>query len=69
MEAYKPVVEYRIVSQGMIHVGHRATVVAINHPSWLHEPEKLVHTSTVISYNALTGDFETFNSRYQLASE
>jgi hypothetical protein len=65
----KPVVRYRVVAQGLIHVGHKATVVAVDHPSWLIDPEEVVHTSTVMAYNARTGDFETKNSIYKLAED
>ena len=67
----KPVVKYREVIPGMIHIGLRATIIPLDHPN----PNGIVfngevaHTSRVLSYDKATGEFETMNTRYVLDTE
>lgn len=65
----KPVVMYRPISLGLIKVGQRATVVAIDHPSHLIRPFEVVHTSLVLEYDEDSGDFVTRNTFYRLSQD
>lgn len=59
----KPVVNYKDLH--FCAVGASALVVPVNHPSELVSNTGPVRTSTVQSYDADTGVFETLNTRYQ----
>ncbi len=59
---YKPVVQY-ITSYGTIEIGEDASVFALDHPRL---GKTKVFTTTVLAYDAATGDFETLNTLYKL---
>lgn len=57
----KPTVKYKIATF-FPEVGYRAWVYAINHPNFFGE--RLLHTSSVLSVDKETGNFETLNTLY-----
>lgn len=63
----KPIVHYKRSSDNYhyIKVGQSALVVPVDHPSPNVSNEDIVHTSTVISYDEQTGEFETKNTIYK----
>lgn len=69
----KPVVRYdRSPSMYWIQVGNSAYVTPLDHPNHLeghHVTNGMqIRTSTVISYDKATGEFETLNTKYVPAS-
>lgn len=62
----KPVVEY--VSSGMnnIEVGRAAYIHVFGHPAAYLDKAHYVITSAVVSYDEVTGDLETRNTKYVL---
>jgi hypothetical protein len=70
----KPVVHYdRSPSNYWIQVGHSAYVTPLNHPNHLEGHSVVnglqIRTSTVISYDEATGEFETLNTKYVPAQQ
>lgn len=64
---HKKVVQYKTGPGQYIRVGQRAIVWPIDHYSELVSNEKAVMTSVVLSYDAVTGNFETQNTIYVLS--
>jgi hypothetical protein len=62
----KPIVHYKSGPYTKIEVGLPAWVFPVDHTSPFVSNEDVARTSSVIWYNAETGDFETQNSRYVL---
>lgn len=65
----KPVVKYRLLDSqwfAPIEVGKRANVVTIDDPRLHLKHASWVHTTTVQSYDEVTGTFETKNTIYKL---
>lgn len=62
----KPIVKYKASEPHRIVLGASACVFPINHPNpnGLVSNTKQIFTSTVLSYDRSTGDFETLNTRY-----
>lgn len=48
-------------------VGCSATVIPLDHPSYRVINGRLCYTSEVLSYDPVTGDFETRNTLYKRA--
>lgn len=67
----KPVVKYSMTQYSFVELGQRASVLAFEHPGneVMEAGTKEVLTSTVIKYDEDTGDFETRNTLYQLATD
>lgn len=61
----KKIVHYKKDSDVHIYVGASAVVFPIDHPGPLVSNTKYIQTSTVISYNRATGEFETLNTIYK----
>lgn len=60
----KPIVRYSESYSSMIEVGSGAVVRPIDHPGSLVSNTKHVHTSPVITYDPVSGVFETQNTLY-----
>lgn len=73
MSDTKPIVQYRREDGFFINVGKCAYVTPIDHPNHLEAHSvtngREVRTSTVLSYNKETGEFETRNTKYVPAPE
>lgn len=61
----KPIVFYKGNENPYIVVGGRGFVFPINHPSELVSNTSWIQTSPVLSYDRLTGVFETENTIYK----
>ena len=61
----KPVVHYTPTTVDFIKVGHSASVYPTDHTSYLVSNRHVCHTSNVLSYDEVTGVFETLNSIYK----
>ena len=64
---HKKVVQYKTGPGQYIRVGQRAIVWPIDHYSDMVSNEKAVMTSLVLSFNKVTGSFETQNTIYVLS--
>lgn len=64
----KRIVRYKTGPGQYIRVGKQAVIWPIDHYSELVSNEKAVVTSIVISYDTVTGNFETQNTKYVLDS-
>ncbi len=60
----KPIVMYNLDQFYTVRVGACAIVCPIDHPSEQVSNRNAVHTSTVISHDKETYDFETLNTCY-----
>lgn len=58
----KPLVHYKELFS--CEVGARAFVVPVDHPSSQVSNTQCVLTTPVVAFDALTGEFETQNTRY-----
>lgn len=67
----KPIVKYKASEPHHIVLGGSACVFPINHPNphGMVSNTKQIYTSTVLSYDRSTGDFETLNTRYVKSNE
>ena len=65
----KPHVQYKNVKGTFIRVGLSAMVFPLNHKSSYASNTCLVNTSLVLSYDKVTGNFETQNTFYELVGE
>lgn len=67
----KPIVKYKSSKVRHIVIGKSACVFPIDHPNpnGLVSNTKQIYTSTVLSYDKSTGDFETLNTRYVKSNE
>lgn len=66
----KPVVHYlKIMAMGDPVVGQRYNVVTLDHPASYLNEAPYVHTSTVVSVDEATGNFQTLNTNYVLVTE
>lgn len=64
LENLKQAVHYDIDKPHAIGKGMEATVFAIDHPASHIGPNRVVYTSEVLTYNKMTGFFETRNTCY-----
>jgi hypothetical protein len=62
----KPIVHYSVLWGGVVRVGRKATVLAHDHPNTNIPPFSVVDTSTIVSFDEATGNFETQNTKYVL---
>ena len=61
----KKVVQYVVSPHTYIREGESALVVPVDHPDTENVANGVhARTSTVVSYNTDTGEFETLNTRY-----
>lgn len=60
----KPTVRYTPSQMDYINVGQGACVFPVDHPSDLVTNQRVCHTSTVLWYDNITGEFETKNTKY-----
>lgn len=61
----KKVVKYDASKVVFIEVGYSAIVHTIDHPNTSNYSDRPVKTSTVLSYDEITGEFETEFSLYK----
>lgn len=65
----RPTVVYKLTGMMDVEVGHRASIVLVNHfNKMLADYAEPVWTSTVLAHDKFTGDFETRHTRYVLDS-
>lgn len=62
----KPVVEYTLARMSQIVVGCSARIHVFGHPAAYLDKAHYVITSAVVSYDEVTGDMETKNTKYLL---
>ena len=61
----KQIVHYTPTDHDYIKVGDSANVYPTDHTSFLVSNSRICHTSQVLSYDEVTGVFETLNSIYK----